>query len=79
MTLAIEWSNFVEVLVEIKSGSHKVKNPKMKHIKPDLIFEDRRIKSEDETFDENGKAKTKRRKWVRWLLNILDYIVTAFT
>jgi hypothetical protein len=51
----------------------------MKLIKPDLIFEEKRIKTEDETFDENGKAKTKRRKWVRWLLNILDHIVTAFT
>ena len=51
----------------------------MKDIKPDLVFEDKIESTEDETFDENGKAKTKRRKWIRWILNIIDNIFAAFT
>ena len=51
----------------------------MKDIKPDLKFEDKREKTEDETFDDDENAKPRRRKWVRWILNIIDNIVTAFT
>ena len=51
----------------------------MKDIRPDLKFEDKREKSEDETFNENEKAKPERRKWVRWILNIIDTIFEAFT
>ena len=79
MTLVPEWSNFVQVMVKVKFSNHKVTNPKMKDIKPDLKFEDKREKSEDETFDENEKAKPERRKWVRWILNIITNIFEAFT
>jgi len=79
LTLVPEWSNFVRVMVKVKFSNHKLKNPQMKDIKPDLVFEDKIESTEDETFDENGKAKTKRRKWIRWILNIIDNIFAAFT
>jgi hypothetical protein len=51
----------------------------MKDLKPDLIFEDKREKTEDESFDDNQRSKPERRKWVKWFLKIIDTIITAVT
>jgi hypothetical protein len=51
----------------------------MKETKPDLIFEDKREKTEDESFNDNEKAKSKRGKWLKWILKIIDTIFTAAT
>jgi len=51
----------------------------MKDMKPDLIFEDKIERTEDESFDDNERAKPKRRKWLKWILNIIDTIIIAVT
>jgi hypothetical protein len=51
----------------------------MKKKRSDLITECIREKIKPEPFDHNTKVKPKRSKWIRWLLNIFDNIVTALT
>jgi hypothetical protein len=51
----------------------------VKEEKSNLVFEDKREKLEDESFDDNEKAKSKRRKWLKWILNIIDSIFFAAT
>ncbi len=47
--------------------------------KSDLITEGIREKIRPEPFDHNKKVKPKRSKWIKWLLGIIDNIVTALT
>ena len=50
------------------------------HIKKsDLIIEGNNVKIKEEPLDYNEKPKPKRSKWIRWLLDIIDYIVTTIT
>jgi len=51
----------------------------MKERRSDLITECIREKIKPESFDHNEKVKPKRSKWIRWLLGIIDNIVTALT
>jgi len=51
----------------------------MKKKRLDLITECIREKIKQEPFDHNEKVKPKRSKWIRWLLNFIDNIVTALT
>jgi hypothetical protein len=47
--------------------------------KSDLITEGIKEKIKQEPWDNNKEAKPKRSKWLKWLLNIIDTIVTFFT
>ena len=47
--------------------------------KSDLITEGIREKMKPEPFDHNKKVKPKRSKCIKWLLGIIDNIVTALT
>jgi hypothetical protein len=51
----------------------------MKNKKSDFITEDIGDRIKQEPLDHEGKVKGKRSKWLRWLLNIIDSIVTALT
>ena len=50
----------------------------MKKEGTDFSFEDSN-KIKQEPSDYNKEAKPKRSKWIKWLLNIIDNIVTALT
>jgi hypothetical protein len=47
--------------------------------KSDSIFEDNNGNIKQEPLDHNEETKPKRSKWVRWLLNIFEFIVDLFT
>jgi hypothetical protein len=49
----------------------------MKERRLDLITECIREKIKPGPFDHNKEFKPKRSKWLKWLLNIVDNIVTA--
>jgi hypothetical protein len=51
----------------------------MKKERSDLITEGIREKIKPASWDNNKEAKPKRSKWLKWLLNIIDTIVTFFT
>jgi len=51
----------------------------MKKKRADLITEGIREKIQHDSWDHNEEFKPKRSKWIRWLLNIIDNIVTALT
>jgi metal-responsive CopG/Arc/MetJ family transcriptional regulator len=51
----------------------------MKKKRSDLITEGIREKIQHDSWDHNEEFKLKRSKWIRWLLNIIDNIVTALT
>jgi hypothetical protein len=58
-------------------GSQNKNNPQMKVMKPDLIFEDKPEKIVEESFDDNEKVKSKKRKWFRRILDIIETIFFA--
>jgi hypothetical protein len=51
----------------------------MKNRKSDLIIEGPGNKINQEPLNPDEQAKRKRSKWIRWLLNIIDTIITALT
>jgi metal-responsive CopG/Arc/MetJ family transcriptional regulator len=51
----------------------------MKKKRSDLITEIIKEKIQHDSWDHNEEFKLKRSKWIRWLLNIIDNIVTALT
>jgi hypothetical protein len=51
----------------------------MKNEKSDSVMEDKGEKISPEPLDHDEIGKRKRSKWLRWLLNIVDNIVTALT
>jgi hypothetical protein len=53
--------------------------PLMKERRSDLITECIKAKIKQESLDQNEEVKPKRSKWLKWLLSIIDTIVTALT
>jgi metal-responsive CopG/Arc/MetJ family transcriptional regulator len=51
----------------------------MKKKRSDLITEGIKEKIQHDSWDRNEEFKLNRSKWIRWLLNIIDNIVTALT
>jgi hypothetical protein len=51
----------------------------MKKKRSDLITEGIREKIQHDSLEHNEEFKLKRPKWIKWLLNIIDTIVTALT
>jgi len=51
----------------------------MRNEKSDLIIEGIGDRIKQEPLDQDEGAKRKRSKWLRWLLNIIDSIVTFLT
>jgi len=51
----------------------------MKKKRSDLITEGIREKIQHDFWDHNEEFKLNRSKWIRWLLHIIDNIVTALT
>ena len=51
----------------------------MKENKSDLNFEGKRENIKPEPLEIIEETKKKRSKWIKWILNIIDNIITAIT